>query len=227
MRGVELRLHAARAEFAARAAGQPLDLRREPLDDGDELRRGIAVRVGREQTVDVRKQDEEVCPDRPGDDGGQRVVVANAQLLRGDGVVFVDDRQRAQLQQPCESVVEVFRALRRLDVVRCDEQLRHDVVVLRVELIINVHQLALADGRSRLLAGNILRPLGQRQLADTHGDGTGRYQHQLMPCIFEIAADLAQLLHAADVQIPRRVRERGRPQLEYDSHGSRLLTFLL
>ena len=88
---MELRLHAARAEFAARAAGQPLDLRREPLDDGDELRRGIAARVGREQTVDVRKQDEEVCPDRPGDDGGQRVVVANAQLLRGDGVVFVDD----------------------------------------------------------------------------------------------------------------------------------------
>lgn len=108
MRGVELRLHAARAEFAARAAGQLPDLRREPLDNGDELRRGIAVRVGREQTVDVRKQDEKVGPDRPGYDGGQRVVVANAQLLRGDGVVFVDDGQRAQLRQPRKRVVEVF-----------------------------------------------------------------------------------------------------------------------
>ncbi len=75
---------------------------------GDELRRGIAVRVGCEQAIDVRKQDEEVCPDRPGDDGGQRVVVTDAQLLRGDGVVFVDDRQRAQLQQPRKRVVEVF-----------------------------------------------------------------------------------------------------------------------
>ena len=49
------------------------------------------------QPVDVREQNEEVRLDRHGHDGRERIVVADAELLGGDGVVLVDDRQRAEL----------------------------------------------------------------------------------------------------------------------------------
>ena len=63
----------------------------------DELRVGVLARVSVEEPVDVRKQNEEVRLDRHGHDGRERIVVADAELLGGDGVVLVDDRQRAEL----------------------------------------------------------------------------------------------------------------------------------
>ena len=46
--------------------------------------------------------------------------------------------------------------------------------VIREELIIKIHQLALADGGGRLLARHIRRAPGQVELADAHADGAGR-----------------------------------------------------
>ena len=56
---------------------------------------------------------------------------------------------------------------------RSDEQLRHDVIILRKQLVINIHQLTLPDRGRSLLRGHVLRPRGQAQLANAHADRAG------------------------------------------------------
>ena len=72
-----------------------------------------------------------------------------------------------------------------------DEQLGHRVVILGEQLVVSIHQLALAHGGGGLLGGNVLGPLRQVQLAEAHGDGTGGHQNDLMPGILQVAHDLA------------------------------------
>ena len=68
------------------------------ISDADESRRGSAVsRPGR-----VGEQHEQVGGEQVGDERGQAVVVAEADLVVGDGVVLVDDRHHAELEQPAE-----------------------------------------------------------------------------------------------------------------------------
>ena len=62
-------------------------------------------RVRGVEAVDVAEQDQRVGVDQMGDQGRQPVVVAEADLVGGDGVVLVDDRDDAELQQPAEGAV--------------------------------------------------------------------------------------------------------------------------
>ena len=66
------------------------------------------VWVGGVQAVDVAQQHQQIRMDAAGDDGGQRVIVADGgDLVGGNGVVLVDDGQRTQLQQPGQGVLEI------------------------------------------------------------------------------------------------------------------------
>ena len=126
------------------------------------------------KSVDIGKQDQKVCADGGRDICRQRVIVADDDFVRGDGVIFVDDRKRAELQKPCERVVEItLAAACLLQIRRGDENLRHDVVILRKQLVVNIHQLTLPDRGRSLLGGHVLRPRGQAQLADAHADRAG------------------------------------------------------
>ena len=82
------------------------------LDDLlDERRRRVEAGVGREQAGRVGEQHEQVGVDEVGDEGGEAVVVAEADLVVGDGVVLVDHRDDAELEQPLQRAagVEVLR----------------------------------------------------------------------------------------------------------------------
>ena len=168
---------------------------------------GVDVRVGGVEPVDVRQQDQQIRIDALGDDGRQRVVVADAQLLRRHGVVLVDDGHGAQLQQAFQGVGEIAVALRGAGVVPGDEQLGHRVVIFPEQLVVNIHQLALSHRRRRLLGGDVLRTGFQAQFGDPHADGAGGDQDHLMRCVAHVADGLAQRLHAANIQMPRRVRQ--------------------
>lgn len=74
------------------------------------------------------------------------------------------------------------------------------MVVLVEQLVIGVHQLALAHGGGRLLRGHILRSSRQVQLAHAHADGAGGDENDLVPGVFQVAQDLAQALHPLDIQ---------------------------
>ena len=59
------------------------------------------------EPVDVGEQDERVGVHQVGDQRGQPVVVAEPDLVGGHGVVLVDDRDDAELEQPVERAVGV------------------------------------------------------------------------------------------------------------------------
>ena len=67
--------------------------------------------VGVVETLDVGEQHHQVGVDHRGDQRGERVVVAEADLVDGDGVVLVDHRHRAECQQPLEGVAGVQERL--------------------------------------------------------------------------------------------------------------------
>ena len=79
---------------AARSAG--------PGHGVDQLRRAGA-RVAVVDAVDVGEQHQRVGPGDVRDQGGEPVVVAEPDLLGGHRVVLVDDRQRAEGEQPLDA----------------------------------------------------------------------------------------------------------------------------
>ena len=101
---------------------------------------------------------------------------------------------------------------------RGDEELCHGVVILREQLVVNIHQLALSHGGGRLLGGHIGGTPRQIQLPHAHADGAGGHQNDLMPRVLQVAEHLAQPLHPLDVQTPRGVSQRGGAHLYNDTH---------
>ena len=84
--------------------------------------------------------------------------------------------------------MEVLLAHAALFDIRCgDEQLCHGVVILGEELVVNVHQLALADSGGGLLRRHVLRSFAQVELAKAHGDGTRGDEDDLVSHIFKVA----------------------------------------
>ena len=84
--------------------------------------------------------------------------------------------------------MEVLLAHAALFDIRCgDEQLCHGVVILGEELVVNVHQLALADSGGGLLRRHVFRPFAQVELAKAHGDGAGGDEDDLVSHIFKVA----------------------------------------
>ena len=177
----------------------------------------MGVGVGGVEAVDIREQDEQVGLHTHGDAGGQGVVVADLNFFRGHGVVFVDDGQGVQLQQTDHGVVEVAEPVGLVHFLGSEQDLGHRVIVFPKGFVVGIHQLTLAHGGSGLLRWHILRALGQRELADAHADGPGRDQDDLVPGVFQVAEDLAQLLHPADVQQAGGVGQGRRAHFDHDA----------
>ena len=119
--------------------------------------RGIAVA----KTIDVGKQHQQRCPNEVGDDGRQPVVVAEGrmQLLDGNRVVFVDDRNGPEFQQGQERIsgVEVAGAV--FEVLGRQQDLGGVVAVGRKGPLVGLDQQALPDGGHGLEVGQIGGPL--------------------------------------------------------------------
>ena len=187
----------------------------------------MGVGVGGVQAVDVAQQHQKVGADAAGDDGGQRVVVADGgDLIGGDGVVFVDDRQGTQLQQAGEGILDVLPAAGVLDVHAGQQNLRHGVVVGRKEPVVGVHQFTLPHGGASLLGGHILRPRRERKLAHAHADGTRGDQNDFVPGVFQVTEDFDQFFGVADVQPPGGVCQRRGADFDDDAHTLTLSHFL-
>ena len=92
--GGQLRGHAAAPPDGAGRAGHGLELVVDLDDLLDQRRRGVEARVGGEEARRVGEQHEEVGVDQVRDQRREAVVVAEADLVVGDGVVLVDDRAR-------------------------------------------------------------------------------------------------------------------------------------
>ena len=92
--------------------------------------------------------------------GGQAIVVTEADLLVGDGVVLVDDRDHAQVGQVPQrpAGVEVLRAVHEVERGQQDLPGQHAV---RLEAVLpQAHEAVLPDGRDGLQDGGVRGPLG-------------------------------------------------------------------
>lgn len=96
------------------------------------------------------------------------------------------------------------------DVRRGDEELADDVVILGEELVVNVHQLALADRGGRLLARHILGALGQVKLAEAHGNGAGGNENDLVARVLQVAEAFCTAAPSAEDSAVLWGSERGR-----------------
>ena len=98
----------------------------------------------------VGEQHEQVGAHQVRHERGEAVVVAVADLVVGDGVVLVDDRQHAEVEQPPQRLarVQVLRAVH--EVVRREQHLAGDEAVLAEDRADALHEPGLADGGDRL-----------------------------------------------------------------------------
>ena len=104
-----------------------------------------------------------------------------------------------------------------LDVVAGDEDLRDDMVEIAEQFVIDIHEFALADRGCRLLAGDVVRLLGERELADAHADGAGGDEDDVVPGVFEVRQHPAKFRDSPDVQIPGAVCQCRGPDFDYDA----------
>ena len=96
--------------------------------------------------------------DQMGHQGGQAVVVAEPDLLVGHGVVLVDHRDHAQLQQAGQGLagVEVLAAVDEVE--RGQQHLAGRQAVAVEGVAPHLHQPVLADRRHRLEGGQVGGP---------------------------------------------------------------------
>src|SRR5699024_7978885 len=106
-----------------------------------------------------------------GDEGSQPVVVTEAQLVGGYGVVLVDDRDNIHRQQPFQRPLCVSVVLPADEVFGGEQYLANSAVVVGEGLAVASHEDALTDRGDGLASGKVLRTRGESQWRDSGGDG--------------------------------------------------------
>jgi hypothetical protein len=138
--------------------------------------------VGCIEAARVGEDGEQVGVDQVGDEGGEIVVVADGRaldLLDGHDVVLVDDGHNPEVEQGEQGVprVEVARAV--AQVAAGEKRLSDDDVVPGEELVVGVHEVALADGGEDLAERDLLALLREAEAVLSSSDGAGADEDDL------------------------------------------------
>ena len=213
-------MHSARAERRAGISAERHGFLVKLENVVNELCVGILSRICRVKPVDVRKKNEKLGTNAFSNQRRKGIVVTDLDLLGGDRVVFVDDRDHVKLEKAIERAFKILVSFFVLEVVGSQKKLSNRVVVARKELVVDVHQLALTDRCRRLLGGDITGACGEHKLAHSHSDRTRGNEDYLVTCVFKIAEDLAEYLHQSYVESARRVSEGRRTYFYNDFHNS-------
>ena len=167
----------------------------------------------------VGEQDQQVGADQVGDEGGHAVVVAEADLVVGDGVVLVDHRHDPELEQAGQGRPGVQVLLADHEVERREQDLAADQPALGQRGVVDPHQAALPDRRRRLQRHRVAR--ADRRHAERGqpgGDGAARHHHHPVPGPPQ-AHDLgAELADRGVVDLAAVARDRRRADLGHDDH---------
>ncbi len=136
----------------------------------DPWRFGVAVI----EAFRVGHADDEVGLGDVGDDGGEMVVVAELDLVDGDGVVFVDDGDDVPLHEGGEGVLHVDEPLAVRQIVHGEKDLGYVDLMLAKGIGVDAHDPALPDGGAGLLLGHTLELSGESHAVLARCDGAGR-----------------------------------------------------
>ena len=176
------------------------------------------ARIRRVKTGDVGQQDEQVRIQADRDPGRQPVVVAEADRRRagrlvalrapkirqfgdGDAVVFVEHRQRAELQQPHQRRAQTQRPIALGQILLRQQDLGGGHVELRERLCVQPDQVPLPHRRAGLPQPEGPRALLEPQHAHPHADRAARHQHHLAPRVAEPGQALDDLHDPAERQL--------------------------
>ena len=206
--------HAARTHRGRRIARRGNNLGIDLMHDRNKLGRGVLMRIGSIETIDVRERHAQIGRYQAAHERRQCVVVAKLDLVDGNGVVLVDDRHHAQLHQTQQGVarVQVGRATRRV-VTR--EQHERGEQVARMELLVVGRR---DDALTSRGAGLQARKVADRLAVEAqHGIATGnsaRAHHDQTPA--ELAQRCGLIGKSADkgaVDLAIGAHHRGRTDL--------------
>ncbi len=181
----------------------------------DEGGLGDHAGVGREQPRRIGQQQEQLGPDQVGHQRGQPIVVPEADLLVGHGIVLIDHRDHPQLNQVIERAagMEILRAV---DEVQRSQQHLAGQNAVRIEPVLpRAHQAVLADGRHGLQHGGVARAfLAPTQCGPPGRDGARRHDDHRVAGGTELGDLAAQAVDGLG-------RDRRRTHLDHDRAGRR------
>src|SRR5690606_32955803 len=123
------------------------------------------------ERVHVGEEHQQVGVDQVRHERGETVVVTEAELVGGDGVVLVDHGQDAELQERGDRLVGVAIAGPTDDVVHRQQDLTGGDLVPGELTLVVVGQQTLSHGGGRLLQGEAPRAPGQAERGESGGDG--------------------------------------------------------
>ena len=92
------------------------------------------------------------------------------------------------------------------------------MAVFREQLVVSIHEFALADSGGSLFCRHVCRLLSKPKLAHAHPDCAGGDKNYFVPCVFEVAEHLAERFHLADVQSASRMRDGGGADFDDNAH---------
>ena len=140
------------------------------MSDGRRVEPG----VGGQQAGGVGEQHQQVGADQLGDQGGDAVVVAEADLVVGDGVVLVHDGHHPQLEQALAGCRGPAGTAPLHEVERGQQHLAGDEAVAAELVVRRPASAGLADGGHRLEGDGVTGPLAaaEPERGQPGGDGT-------------------------------------------------------
>ena len=139
------------------------------------------ARIGGIQARLIRQDDQCIGLDQIGHQRAQRIVVAEADFVDGDGVVFVDDGDGVEVEQGTQGTACIEVALAVGQVVVRQQHLRGMQMMFREARFVHLHQAHLANCGSRLQFVDGSGTLGPAQSLHAFSDGTTGDQHHLAP----------------------------------------------
>ena len=216
---LELGLHPARAHARlGRAADlDPVELVHRPhLGDqpGRRLRGRSVV-----EPVHVGEQDEQVGVHEVRHQGGEPVVVPEPDLRGGHGVVLVDDRDDAELEQLVEGALRVAVMATSSDVVDGQQHLSGHLSVPGELLGVAVHQQSLPDRCGSLLTREVARTTLEGERRQARGDGARGDQHEVRAPSPDTGQAVDERTDLARVDHAGGRGQRGRADLDHDPLG--------
>src|SRR5690606_4731554 len=149
--GGDLGNHAAGGGDVGGAAGHGLDFRGDLFYDGDDLAGAVHV----DQAGCGGEDGQVLGVELAGHHGREGVVVAELDLGRADGVVFVDDRHGAVGEELFQAGLDAEVALATAEVLMGEQYLRDGEAVRGEALLPGLHEQGLADGGAGLFFGEV------------------------------------------------------------------------
>ena len=116
----------------------------------------------------------------------QRIIVAEFQFIHRDGVVLVNDRDDAALQQLVDRHQRVLHALAVREVVPGEQNLRHANAVGRKRFVVRLHEKRLADSCGGLFLVQHLGPRAVAKGGEACGHCAGGNEQHLMTVLLQL-----------------------------------------